>query len=85
MTVTVIQASQYLELCEKPLDKSDETVLWVRLKKDQGITGFVTYLWKWRQWTWKPEEGYQHSESCLFDIVGFLRMLNKERPEGRKP
>ena len=82
MSETILQVSRYLELVE--ITENDE--VYVRLLRgDRSNTGFVVYLWKWRQWTWEPEEGYQHSESCLFDIVGFLRMLNRERPEGRKP
>ena len=52
---------------------------WIcRNNKSKGVLGFVTYYAPWWQWVFVPQADIVLSDSCMMDIVDFLKQLKEK-------
>lgn len=50
---------------------------WIKNNKSKGVIGAITWYEVWHQYVFDPHyEGAIFSESCLLDIIDFLKQLN---------
>jgi len=50
--------------------------------KDE-VLGEILWLWKWRQYVFRPEEDIHLSSGCLTQITEFLKKMRIEQREGK--
>jgi len=59
----------------EPVDEEDHTLFAIRNKHSNLEIGVIIYYEPWKKWVLEPYEDTIYDESCLEDIVKFMKTI----------